>query len=532
MFIKFFRQKISRQVFVLTMLSNILLITVALLIILKLQYQVLIDNMTNQALIVVKSIIIMNENSIILKENSNFIENTLHIINKNPAISFIAFSRRNENTILYIEENNWKSTALNKYQFRSFFSEKNVMNTSVALLNSTNSKYFLITYPIVFHGISYGWLQIGLSFLQIEKHYQNIYITLLLCWILILIGGIILSWLVARQIARPIEDLTKFIKQMPNEHHVILNARNREDEIGVLTSNFIRMFENIDKVNNDFRVANEDLEKRIDIRTQELIDINKDLDHRVKLEMVKRLEQENIMVQQSKFAAMGEMVSNIAHQWRQPLNALSLLIQNIKYAHAFGRLDEKFINDINEKGLMLVTSMSNTIEDFRNFFKIEKNYSTFDTTMIIDNVLGMMEGMLTVNSITVNKKYKKHLYAYGLSNEFSQVLLNIFKNSYDALIESNSINKKIIIHLYERNSKLFLEIEDNGGGISPEILSKIFEPYFTTKKSDQGTGIGLYMSKVIIEKHMNGKLICFNTTEGAIFRIILPCAQKLEIPTI
>ncbi|HRF56745.1 MAG TPA: ATP-binding protein [Campylobacterales bacterium] len=231
---------------------------------------------------------------------------------------------------------------------------------------------------------------------------------------------------------------------------------------------------------------------------------------------------ELVMTQQSKMAAMGEMIGAIAHQWRQPLNSLSVMVQDIPMAYKFGELNEEYIANFKQKSIDVILSMSNTIDDFRNFFSPNKKQEEFFVEDAIDDVLKIMSAQLTANSISVifdaeSDKHKHLCY----KNELKQALLNILANAKDALLEIKKADSFIKIEVVKIDGKLIITIEDSAGGIPVEIMDNIFEPYFTTKSADKGTGLGLYISKEIVEHNLNGKLTVKNTQNGARFDIEL-----------
>jgi len=246
-----------------------------------------------------------------------------------------------------------------------------------------------------------------------------------------------------------------------------------------------------------------------------LYNFYKDLDKRVKAEIAKTKEKEQLLMHQSKLAALGEMLGNIAHQWRHPLTRLSLLIQNIDMSYKKGKLDENRWEKFKENALSQINYMSQTIDDFTNFFKKDTKKELFEPGDIIKQALELMDGRIKQNKLSVNIEVKNTVKIEGYKSEFSQVVLNILNNAIDVLKERNVPNKKIWIRIDGRK----IEIEDNAGGISEEIKEKIFEPYFTTKFQSQGTGIGLYMSRVIITQHFNGELYTYNSKNGAVFVI-------------
>jgi signal transduction histidine kinase len=239
-----------------------------------------------------------------------------------------------------------------------------------------------------------------------------------------------------------------------------------------------------------------------------------ELDKKIDEEVKKVKENEQLLMQQSKLAALGEMLGNIAHQWRHPLTHLSLLIQNLEMAYRKNKLDETYLENFKNRAMKQIEFMSKTIDDFRNFFKEDKEKSEFSANEAIKEVLFLLEGRLKNYNIDVKIIEEKEKIIYGFRNEFLQVIMNIINNAIDVLNERNIKNKKIWIKIGN-----IIEIEDNAGGIRKDIIDKIFEPYFTTKFQSQGTGIGLYMSKIIITKHFKGNLYAYNSKNGAVFVI-------------
>ncbi len=254
----------------------------------------------------------------------------------------------------------------------------------------------------------------------------------------------------------------------------------------------------------------------------ELVWINKTLEQTVENEITKRLEAEQIALQQSKMALMGEMIGAIAHQWRQPLNALGITIQDIKEAYKHGELDESYIEQSVATSMDRINFMSKTIDDFRSFFSPNKAKSQFLIGDAISGVVNIVSAQLKNNEITLEYKPSDELEFFGYKSELQQVLLNIISNAKDAIVENKSTVRRIEISTIAKNYELFITIEDSGGGISAHIIDRIYEPYYTTKEQGKGTGVGLYMSKQIVERHMNGELSCENGEYGAKFIIKLP----------
>ena len=277
---------------------------------------------------------------------------------------------------------------------------------------------------------------------------------------------------------------------------------------------------------------NKTLKIKVNEKTKELNEMNKNLEKLVKEKTKELIQKEKILNHQSKMAAMGEMLENIAHQWRQPLSLISTAATGAKIKKDFGTLSD---NDFYETMDMINNStqhLSTTIDDFRNFFNNDKNASTFNINKPIEKVLSLINSKLRNRDIHVIKN-TQDVEVTALINEFIQVLINILNNSLDAFEEQNLEKKFIFLDLYKENNSLVLIIKDNAGGIKEELLGRIFEPYFTTKHKSQGTGIGLYMSMEIIKKHMNGDINVSNEEyiydnikcKGAQFKIELPIKE-------
>ncbi len=217
------------------------------------------------------------------------------------------------------------------------------------------------------------------------------------------------------------------------------------------------------------------------------------------------------MFQQARFASLGEMLNNIAHQWRQPLGSITMIIQSFQTKMSLGKLTPTFVDEKVNDALLLASNMSNTLDDFKNFFSPNKIKSRFSIKNCIEHSIELSKYLLIQENIKVNLKIRKDVEINSFYNELSHVFLNIISNSKDALssnVDKNDRILKIIVNKFKNH--LVVNVLDNGGGIPQDILPKIFEPYYTTKYKSAGTGIGLYMSKQIIEKHMNGEISCKN----------------------
>ena len=238
----------------------------------------------------------------------------------------------------------------------------------------------------------------------------------------------------------------------------------------------------------------------------------------------KQKENERLLAFQSKMAAMGEMIGAIAHQWRQPLNLLGILIQDVQYCYKDGDINGEYIDKFTSSAMEQLYFMSKTIDDFRNFFKSDKELLNFDVYKNIEKSISLVSGMMKAHGVELELTALKKPTAKGLPNELGQVVLNLISNAKDALSDLKPNDPKIKITLDDDGQYAIIDVEDNGGGIKNEIIERIFEPYFTTKEEGKGTGIGLYMSKTIVEKNMSGKISVANSKEGAVFTVKIPLA--------
>jgi PAS domain S-box-containing protein len=249
---------------------------------------------------------------------------------------------------------------------------------------------------------------------------------------------------------------------------------------------------------------------------------NQELERRVAERTAELREKDQMLLLQSRQAAMGEMIGNIAHQWRQPLNLLGLTVQQLLMFYDLGEFDRTFLAENVDSSLKLIQHMSRTVDDFRNYFKPDKEKAEFKVREAIANTLSLLEGSFQDPHISVEIVEKDEPVIYGFRNELAQVVLNLVVNAKDVITEREINDPKVTITLSSENGCSVVTVADNAGGIPEEILDKIFEPYFSTK-GERGTGVGLFMSKNIIEKNMGGTLTVRNVSGGAEFRIELCC---------
>jgi len=259
-------------------------------------------------------------------------------------------------------------------------------------------------------------------------------------------------------------------------------------------------------------------DKRVRHTTKELARLNRTLDQKVKQEIEKNKEKEQLLMQKSKFIALGEMISLIAHQWRQPLSEIGAIVMNLQMHDRVNKLDSKILSTKSKEIETILHYMSTTIDDFRYFFKPDRKQQIFKIDDSIQRVLKITSPMLQEHKIKITLDVNPQITINSYQNELEQVLLNLISNAKDALVHDKIENPEIKIIL-EKEQYICLKVWDNASGIEEMLLDKIFEPYFTTKDEAQGTGIGLYMSKIIIENNMKGKLKINSSPKGSCFII-------------
>jgi signal transduction histidine kinase len=270
----------------------------------------------------------------------------------------------------------------------------------------------------------------------------------------------------------------------------------------------------------NIRMLYTNMENMVKEKTKELVKLNQGLERRIAQEIKQSRQKDEIMYRQSRLAAMGEMIGNIAHQWRQPLNALTVLIQSFQIKQMQGKLDKDFVDSQVNEGLMLANTMSKTIDDFRNFFRPEKEKQPFSVWENIKHSVDMLKNFYAKDGVKIILVGSVDYEALGFANEFSQVIMNLLSNAKDALMRQDK-ERLIEVSIDGSDKGCIISVIDNGGGMDQTVLDRMFDPYFTTKHQASGTGIGLYMSKQIIEKQMHGTISAFNASykfsNGAVY---------------
>ena len=324
-------------------------------------------------------------------------------------------------------------------------------------------------------------------------------------------------------------------KAPKNIGHIFLKSIMHKDDVPCFEDSISDTIENnkehqsiyrIYRPNNEIRWI--DCRGKLDKQTNTLVGTIQDITHNKVLEEEKK-QKEEMLYQQSKMASMGEMIGNIAHQWRQPLSTISSASTGLMIRKEMDVLsDEDFFKSM-EKINNTAQYLSQTIDDFRNFFNPQNNKGELNINTVIKKTINLITSQFNNKEIEIIQDIED-IEIYGFENELIQVLINIINNSRDALI-SNEIEKRLIfINASIKQDNLEINIKDNAGGIPSEIIHRVFEPYFTTKHKGMGTGIGLYMCKEIVNRHMNGSIKVENSEytyedikfTGASFNVTLP----------
>ena len=342
-----------------------------------------------------------------------------------------------------------------------------------------------------------------------QKMLYNNYTDKLTLLFFLLLGALMLAEFLSRRSIVTLEKLYVITLDLPGklstDDTVIDWPESGITELHRLIDNFMQMADSLTAQFTDIRRINESLEQQI------------------AQEVSKTMEQEHMLVRQSRMAAMGEMIGNIAHQWRQPLNALGLLLFNIKDAYQSNTLDAAYLDQAFADGNRMIQKMSTTISDFSNFFRPDKEIIAFSAREQIQEAIALVKSSFQQSQIAIHIDASMDIELTGFPNEYSQVMMNLLSNAKEAIrARDRLIPGRVDIVLTERDGQGCVSVRDNGGGIPVDILDRIFEPYFSTK--DSGTGIGLYMSKMIIERSMNGSITARNIEGGAEFIVTSPLA--------
>ena len=283
----------------------------------------------------------------------------------------------------------------------------------------------------------------------------------------------------------------------------------------------------ITRQKEELEALTKELESKVEEKTKELKQLNLNLEEKVEEKAKELVQKDALILAQSRQAAMGEMISMIAHQWRQPLSTITLQISNLKINSLLGKQSVDETNDALEHISSTIIYLSETIDDFQSFFKPNKQQEQKDICELVERGTNFAKPRLNVANIKLEYSCNKNINILTYPNEFAQVIINIINNAIDVLLERKIEQPKIKVTIIHVNHSVEIVINDNAGGIDMQNSSKIFEPYFSTKGKN-GTGLGLYMSKMIIENELGGLLKVQNNEEGAEFVLSIPLSEDDE----
>jgi len=512
------RSRIFLRVFILFASLVLIIMLFFAYMIIPMQKEALQKIMYAQGVTVSRSIIQASSDAVITNDFGFIVEHNVEVLKKNPSIHFVAVAPIRGNTI-WVDQSGWKvlnSPLINLTQLQT-----NKIEYQIKHEDSESHGYHFV-YPIEFSGIKWGWLHVEFSTHEYNAHIEKMYVNLVYIAAIAILLILFIGFFFARWVTRPISTISNLATQVANGNLNVRSTINRHDEIGALSTSFNQMVESLQHSKKKLENYNQLLEQEVKKRTLDLNNLNENLDKKVKEQVIQRQEQEQLLIHQSRLAAMGEMIGAIAHQWRQPLNALNLVLQNQNINYHLGKLDEQTMNQSMEKSDRLIKKMSTTIDDFRNFFKPNKYAEVFNINSLVNTTISLVDAQFKNHNIEITVNCEDELNIKGFQGEFSQVILNLLNNAKDTLLERNTTTPIIAINAHNVPNGINITIHDNAGGISADIINKIYDPYFTTKEEGKGTGIGLYMSKMIVENNMQGKLYAYNDSEGANFVIEIP----------
>lgn len=349
---------------------------------------------------------------------------------------------------------------------------------------------------------------------QIASILKDAIMTAFLLGIIILLLG----YFFVKRLTKPILLLTENAKKIADGKFEVsqkLKHLNSKDEVGILANTFEQMNDNLVLTYKKLENSNNSLNA-----------FNQSLKEKVREALHKEREKAKLLMHQSRLASMGEMIEQIAHQWRQPLNTLALINNDIYFKIKLHTFDEAEFEKAHEQINESLQYMSQTINDFRTYLQNSQEKEDISITELIQTAFALNDAIMKFAKISCTLESDGDIFLRTTRSELLQVLMSLFKNAHDILAERKITKGCIRTKVTRENEWVHISIQDNAGGIDKEHIESIFEPYFTTRTATEGTGIGLYMSKTIVEERLHGKLRAENTSEGACFTISLPLRER------
>ena len=450
---------------------------------------------------------------------------TLNIRNKDLLKEWFIYNKLINDTVNYLKEN---------------FEEGAYVNVTT---HSRTQIYNLLNHLLEIQSKSLN--NTTTAYEKASKEAKDIKFEILIIIITVLILSTIIGWLISSNIINSIHSVQKglrdFFEYLNHKKKYVkkieIASKDEFYEMAkMINENVANIQENIEdneqviknatKVLEDIKSGNLGSRLTKDTKHEELNELKimmnnmiDNLEFKIQEEIDKRIEQEQLLIQQSKLASMGEMIGNIAHQWRQPLAQISAIHMNMKVTYDFDKFTKEYLTRKMKEAYTLTSYMSQTISDFQNFFKPQGKKEEFLVEKACKDAYFILESSLKYHGITTTFNVLEDSLVFGYKNEYSQVILNVLSNAKDILIEREIKEPKINIEIKTGDNFAIIKIQDNADGIDDSIISKVFDPYFTTRHKTQGTGIGLYMSKNIIKRNMSGFINVRNEEQGALFTI-------------
>ncbi|MGE0052058.1 MAG: ATP-binding protein [Arcobacter sp.] len=540
----FYSHSIKRRLIITVTLTHVFLMSIFVYDLISEQKEFL-KNQSNEQVTSLTKMIVRNSVSWILSNDYVGLEELISSISKYPNLEYAMIINKNGKILAHTQEEKINLYLSDKLS-TDFFDSKKIESKMLI----QNNKILDYISPVFRENQHIGWVRIALNQNINSQNIEEIFKEGLFFINIAIIVGYIFAYFLAKNITKDLYTLMKIAKQTATGTRNQRADISRKDELGVLAKDINNMLDKIEKDEKQLEISNRELEKdivKLELMDSKLTLLNKNLEKKVvektyelkklndnlKKEIEEEVEQnrqkDNMLFQQSKMASMGEMIENIAHQWRQPLSFISTSASGIKLNKEYHTLTDEILDEAIENIMNSTQFLSNTIDDFRDFYKIDKIKDKFNVKEIIHKTLKLTTSRFTSRSIQVIEDCDD-VFVFGFENELVQVFINILNNARDELEKLPYEERFIFITIKKEKNEAYISLKDNANGIEPTILEKIFDPYFTTKGSDKGTGIGLFMSKEIIEKHFNGKIIAVNENfiynkkeyNGANFIITIP----------
>lgn len=476
--------------------------------------------MENQAIIVAKTMLLANTNAILNDATSYIIDNSLEFMEQNKGVKYLVFYKKySENIVVY--NNKWSLVKDIAPKYKAL--QKEDSQYLIMKGEFLDEEVFHFTYPINISSYNWGWIHIGFSLDGFNNNLQKIYENFIFVTLIAFLISVLFTYIFTKWMLKPILQLNKRTKAIVKGDYKLIPNVNRSDEIYELSYNFNIMIEHLIRTQKEVEKSKHELEDKVNLRTKELKELNKLLDKKVQKEVIKRRNQEKYLYEQIKLAQMGEMLNNIAHQWRQPLSVITTATSGLKLKKDMNLPIEKEFDDTYELVMENANYLTKIIETFSKYTQEDYDVEYVDLKDVIDDIITLNIDILKKNFINIEINYKENQNLIEtIPTLLSQVMFNILMNANNALIKKDIENRDIKISVNQDELSYTIDIEDNAGGIDKDIIDNIFEPYFTTKHSKKGTGMGLYLSYDIVANHLNGNIFAKNAENGAIFSIKLP----------